>query len=289
MNGKVRVKDIVEQNRGSEKQLESEVKRLKHIITSRLEFRNYVITPSNNATTLTFGLLGDTQFGSIYERIDALKEFYSLCYREGIRDVLHSGDVLDGWNVYKGQAFELYARGFDEQLEVFKKKAPYFKDMKTTFITGNHDGSYKKDCGITVGPRLEDARNDWKYIGADYGRIKMVTKSGRTCIIDLVHPGGGTAYAISYHLQKYIEAISGGTKPDIVGIGHYHKAEMLPSHRNVVGIQTGTFQSQTPFMRNRRLAAHIGGWIIQITPGSRDHLTQRIKSEFISFYEPEGR
>jgi len=82
-------------------------------------------------------------------------------------------------------------------------------------------------------------------------------------ILRLWHPGGGTAYAISYHPQKWAESLSGGEKPHICGIGHYHKAEQL-FYRNIHIFQTGTFEEQTPFMRRKKLAAMLGGWILWI-------------------------
>jgi len=33
-------------------------------------------------------------------------------------------------------------------------------------------------------------------------------------------------------------------------------------------LQSGTFQKQTPFMARQALAAHVGGWIVSIAPGS---------------------
>ena len=83
------------------------------------------------------------------------------------------------------------------------------------------------------------------------------------CILRLYHPGGGTAYAISYHSQKYVESLSGGEKPHILGIGHYHKVEQL-FYRNIHVFQVGTFEAQTPFMRRKRLAAMLGGWILWV-------------------------
>ena len=58
------------------------------------------------------------------------------------------------------------------------------------------------------------------------------------------------AYALSYKIQKMVEAMSGGEKPNILAVGHYHKLEMFP-YRNVQCFQTGTFQAQTPWMRGK--------------------------------------
>jgi len=80
-------------------------------------------------------------------------------------------------------------------------------------------------------------------------------------ILRLFHPGGGTAYALSYHPQKWAESLSGGEKPHIALIGHYHKTEYL-FYRNIHIYQGGTFQMQTPYMRRKKLSAHLGGWVV---------------------------
>ncbi len=86
--------------------------------------------------------------------------------------------------------------------------------------------------------------------------------SGGTTLA-LIHPSGGTAYALSYKPQKWAESLSGGKKPDIAGIGHFHKIEQL-FYRNIHIFQTGTFESQTPFMARKGLAAMVGAWILSI-------------------------
>jgi hypothetical protein len=86
----------------------------------------------------------------------------------------------------------------------------------------------------------------------------------------------------AYKPQKIIESLEGGTKPDMLGIGHFHKAEMMPSYRNVAGVQAGTFERQTPFMARGGLAAHVGGWIIDVTVGEGHNV---IRGEFVAVYE----
>lgn len=93
--------------------------------------------------------------------------------------------------------------------------------------------------------------------------ILDLAKEKENITLKLLHPGKGTAYALSYHPQKWAESISGGTKPNIAGLGHYHKVEYL-FYRNIHMFQTGTFESQSPFMRRMNISAHMGGWILYI-------------------------
>lgn len=72
------------------------------------------------------------------------------------------------------------------------------------------------------------------------------------------------------------------SKPNILAVGNYHKIEYF-FYRSIHAFQTGTFQSQTPFMRGKGLSAHMGGWIITIDVDSKGYI-QRIVPEVIPFY-----
>lgn len=252
--------------------------------------RAYEVPVKTTANTLKFALIGDTQVGSLYQRLDALKEFYAFCANEGVDTVFHAGDVIDGWRVYRGQEFELHPNGrsWPEQREMFADSMPRIEGMVTIFITGNHDSSFKRLVGMIVGDELSRARPDWKYIGQDVGDVVLKTEDGQGLKVRLLHPGGGTAYADSYRLQKIIEALPGGLKPDVLAVGHYHKALWEPNYRNVSGFLVGTFQSQTPYMIQKSLAAHIGGWVVTVVLGKRGRLTSRVSAEFISFFEEKA-
>jgi hypothetical protein len=237
--------------------------------------------------TIRFGVVTDTQFGSLYETVVEMKALYAIFAAEGIHDVLHAGDVLDGHGVYRGHEFELHKVGFDAQLDWFKHVTADddANDIDTYFITGNHDGSFGSRVGVDVGAAISARNPRWHCLGRDSGRIRLSTPDGRHYDVMLLHPGGGTAYALSYRVQKTIEQLEGGTKPQMLILGHYHKAEYIPSYRNIAGLQAGCLQRQTPFMVRQSISAHVGGWIIEVTPGrGADQLWNRTRAEFISFY-----
>jgi hypothetical protein len=251
--------------------------------------RPYEIPVVSDENVIQFGLIGDTHIGSLYQRLDALKLFYNRCADEGITDILHVGDVVDGWKVYKGQEFELMpiAKSWPEQRNIFENDVPRINGMRTIFVTGTHDSSFKNLVGLIAGDELQRVRPDWKYIGQDVGTVILKTPGGQKFTVELLHPGGGTAYAVSYHAQKIIESLAGGQKPDLIAIGHYHKALYMPAYRNITCLLAGCFQSQTPYMVRKSLAAHIGGWIVRVTLGKRERLTSRVQAEFISFFEEQ--
>lgn len=253
--------------------------------------RPYEVPVKGKGNVIRFGLIGDTHIGSMYHREDALRAYYTRCREEGVTDILHSGDVLAGWRVYPGQEFELRpdAKSWPEQRDIFAREAALTDGMTTVFITGNHDNSFKKLVGMVPGDEFQRLVPSWKFIGQDIGDVDLVSPDGLKFRVRLLHPGGGTAYAVSYHAQKIVEAMSGGQKPDLISIGHYHKSMYLPAYRNVVSIMPGCFESQTPFMIQRSIAAHVGGWIITATLSPRKKLTTRVQAEWIGFFEEARR
>jgi len=241
------------------------------------------------SNTLCFGVFGDTHYGSLYEAKDQCAAFYEVCRAAGVTDMLHAGDVVDGHRIYAGQEFELHAHGWAAQRDHFIRHAPRVSGITTHFITGNHDASLKKAAGLDVGPELADRRPDWHYLGEDAATIDFATPNGRRFRVMLIHPDGGTAYALSYKPQRITEQIEGGNKPNLLCIGHFHKAEWMPSYRNVSVIQVGAFQFQTPFMVRKGAAAHVGGWIVRVTVQEDDALSNMVRAEFVSFYSAKAR
>lgn len=234
--------------------------------------------------TIRFGIISDTHFGSNFERLDALTGFLKCCRAEKIDTILHSGDVFAGHGIYKGQEFELHAHGWDEQKAHAIENVPCIDGLTIHFITGNHDASFTKNAGVNPGREFSLARPDWRYLGQDQADITLRSKDGRSIRVALIHPDGGTAYALSYKPQKIIEAWEGGAKPNLLAIGHFHKAEFIPAYRNVMVLQSGCFEDQTPFMKRKPTAAHVGGWIVEVMPGAKGSKYNRVRAEFIPHY-----
>ncbi len=223
-----------------------------------------------------FGYVTDSHGGSLYADWPLLNFAYDTFEAEKIKTVFHSGDITDGIKMYKGHEFELEVQGADAQVNMVSERYPNKKGITTYFITGNHDRSFWKHGGTEIGEKITKNRPDLVHIGHQEADITIGEKDF-TATIRLFHPDGGSAYAISYQPQKYISALPSGTKPDILLIGHYHKAEILP-FRGVYAVQGGTLQSQTPFMRGRTLAAVVGFWILEVVVGPNRIV--RAKSEF---------
>ena len=237
---------------------------------------------------IKFGAVSDTHLCSRYERLDCLEKMYDIFAEQGVSTVFHSGNHIDGESRFNRQ--DIHTHGMDNQVRYFVEKYPQRSGIETLFITGDdHEGWYVQQTGIDIGERTEDlarkaGRTDLHHLGYMEHDVVIPAPQGETTI-RLIHPGGGTAYALSYQPQKIIESLTGGEKPQIMLIGHYHKADYI-YYRNIHCIQSGCFMDQTPFMRKKRLSAHIGGWICEAHQAPDGSIT-RFKSEWVPFFDRE--
>jgi len=239
-----------------------------------------------------------THHGSIYAADEERRQFYAFCRKEGVEHIYHCGDVTAGNNVYRGQLRDLREDCIKADSQAQRATEDFVAaDLPISFILGNHDDKWLKDLGFNIGEHIEarakvlGAKRPIRCLGSGAARI-IIGKKPNQCVVDLQHPGGGTAYALSYRSQKIVESYTGGDKPHVIAIGHFHKAEVIPHLRNTTAIQPGCFEWQTPFMRSRAIEAHVAGCIAEgwMAPmerrDSRSTLT-RLRTEFVKFYAPE--
>jgi UDP-2,3-diacylglucosamine pyrophosphatase LpxH len=250
--------------------------------TKRVAIQNqepkYHTSKWDGTKVLKFAIMGDTQIGSKYTQLTYLHEFYDLCEREGIKHVYHTGDLTDGLKMRTGHEYELYEVSADDMRDDVVKNYPKREGITTYFITGNHDASIYRQVGYDIGQAIANQRPDMRYLGRDCAVVNLTPN----CKLELRHPWDGTAYALSYKLQKMIEAMESDSKPNILAVGHYHKAEYI-FYRNVHALQTGCFQGQTPFTRGKGISVHMGGWLVTIHVDENGYI-QRFAPEFIPCY-----
>lgn len=247
-----------------------------------------IVIPTDNRIThawggdkvIRFALMGDTQINSKYTQITHLHTFYEHCKREGITVIYHTGDIDDGEKMRPGHEYELYNHGADDHVNEIVRVYPQINDIYTYFITGNHDAAYVKLCGLDIGQKIAEKRPDMKYLGYMSAAIDLTPN----CQLELRHPIDGTAYAISYKIQKMVESMNDNQKPQILAVGHYHKAEYFP-YMSVQCFQTGCLQMQSNWMRGKNIAAYMGGWIVEAHVNDSGELVS-ITPRFIPFDIP---
>lgn len=228
---------------------------------------------------ITFGLTGDSHMNSKYTQITYMNQYYDICHARGIHDIYHSGDIDEGEQMRIGHPYECYNQGGDDHVNEIIKNYPMRDGLTTHFITGNHDASIYKRCGIDIGKEIAKDRPDMDYLGRDCARVEFTPH----CILELRHPWDGTAYALSYKMQKMVDGLEADSKPNILAVGHYHKLEYL-FYRNIHCFQTGCFQMQTPFTRGKGISVHLGAWIVTVEVNEKGYI-QRIIPELIPFYK----
>lgn len=242
---------------------------------------------ANVEVEIPFGFVADTHLCSKYERLDVLDALYDRFESYGITKVYHGGNAIDGEARFNKH--DIHTHGLDAQCRYFALKYPKRNGITTEFITGDdHEGWYVQNAGINIGDRMQEVserefnRTDLKHIGYMERDIELSQEEG-SAIVRVIHAGGGSAYAISYTSQKYVEALQGGEKPKIVLVGHFHKFDWTYP-REVHVIQGGCTQDQTPFMRKKRLQAMIGGCVIWVKQ-ARNGVIKSLKVEWIPFYD----
>lgn len=259
-----------------------EISEVIHPVEKRVAIQNqepkHVTSKWDGTKTIRFAIIGDTQIGSKYTQLTYLHEFYDLCAKEGIKDVYHTGDLVDGLKMRTGHEYELYDVSADDMRDDVIKNYPKRDGITTYFISGNHDASIYKQVGYDICQAISNARPDMKYLGRDCAVVHLTPN----CTLEMRHPWDGTAYALSYKIQKMIEAMESDSKPNILAVGHYHKAEYL-FYRNIHALQTGCFQGQTPFTRGKGISVQMGGWLVSVRVDSNGYI-QGFGTEFIPYY-----
>lgn len=225
----------------------------------------YVSRPDN---TFLFGCISDNHIGSRYERLDVANDLYDKFVEYEVDRVFNAGNWIDGED-HKNQ-FDLKIRGLEPQMRYLADVYPRREGIHTYAVAGeDHEGWYSRRESIDVGRFAESVmreagRDDWHDLGFIEAKIDLVNANtgARTSLV-VMHPGGGSAYAISYTPQKIVESFEGGEKPAVLLIGHYHKLS-LNLIRNVWTAQIGCTEDQTVFMRKMRIDAHVGGMIMEL-------------------------
>ena len=209
------------------------------------------------------GIVTDTHLGSKYDMVEELNEFYHKV-KDEVDFFLHSGDIIDGMNIYRGQIYDLRpeAIGIKKQVEYLEKHYPK-TGKKTYFIRGNHDQD-KANKDINIVHLIKD-RDDLVYLGDYYAEILLVDKDKKRnkIKISLVHGDGGGSYAISYKPQTYLRGISPKERSDIYIFGHWHSAGYF-WYEDVLLYLAGCMQRDYDFLIRKGLKGERMGSVLNI-------------------------
>ncbi len=203
------------------------------------------------------GAMTDTHLGHIKMPPERIYQAFDEFRKAKVDFITHCGDVTEGMSNRPGHIYELTHLGYDLQkalaVEVFKQ----WTDTNIYAIDGNHDRWFLKSNGAKIVKDIADVVPNFKFLGHDEGDISLNGKA----TLKLWHGEDGNSYALSYRLQKILESLTGGEKPNAMLCGHTHKFVDI-FERHVLCTSVGCMQSQTSWMRSKRIAAHPGFAII---------------------------
>lgn len=229
----------------------------------------------NNLEHLKLLLISDTHLGSRYDRLDILRYLYQSAEDRGVNYVLHSGDLTEGLSGRPQQIYEIREPSYTGQRDYVIDKYPK-SNIPTYLIAGNHDLWWIKQCGSDIVKDICSKRDDLHYLGSDCEDL-MIGKLK----IRMYHGKGGSAYAKSYKIQKYLDLIPLEERPHILQTGHTHQAFYMKEDRTHC-FQTSCLQDLTPFERSMGFNNDKSCWWVDISMDDRGNPAQ-IKQELETF------
>ena len=218
---------------------------------------------------IKIGVISDTHFGSKFQQPTYLVEHLRYMAKQKVDVIIHGGDITDGsTKMHPGFEYEIWALGADAQeMAAVEVMAPEAAKMKVPwyFIGGNHDNSHWKAAGIDMADKICGHSEWFNYLTPGRGGARNSVGSIRVDNLDIqvCHPHMGSAYALSYRPQKWIEQLSPENKPHVVLMGNFHKVLQL-EYRNVFSLLLPSYQAQSAWMASKGIASYIGGAILDI-------------------------
>jgi len=244
-----------------------------------------------NGRKIKLAFLTDTHFGSKACQITALLKTLRMCEKEKVQAIIFAGDMMTGVGVYNGQQYDNYANTAEEQEQIAAAM------MKTTIpiyaLGGNHDYSFYKSNGHNAVRSVASMLPNFYYLGYDAYDLNISEKT----VCRIIHPKGGQAYALSYKLQKMLEAaafedlckvMEQGDAPKLkmVVAGHYHTVCQI-IRGNIFGLQAGCFEGKTNLVKQYSLIPTIGAWIVEFEIAQRTEQIMNFTPKFVCFNEIE--
>ena len=211
----------------------------------------------NNLEELKLLLISDTHLASKYDRLDILRYLYQEAEDRNINYILHSGDLTEGLSGRTQQLYELKEASYTGQRDYVIDKYPD-SNIPTYMIAGNHDLWWIKQCGSDIVKDICSQRENMIYLGSDCEDLKIGKLK-----IRLYHGKGGSSYALSYKIQKYMDSIPIEERPHILQTGHIHQSFYMKQDKTHC-FQTSCLQDLTPYARSQGFNNDKSVWWVDI-------------------------
>ena len=245
------------------------------VIKTKPVKENDIYRIPNNLEHIKLLLISDTHLASKYDRLDILRYLYGKADENGTQYVLHSGDLSEGVSNRPEQIYQLKEASYPGQRDYIIDKYPK-SDIPTYLIAGNHDLWWYKKCGADICKDVSNHREDIHYLGSDCEDLQIGKLK-----IRLFHGIGGSSYAKSYKLQKYLDSIPMEERPHLLQTGHIHQAFYMKQGKTHC-FQTSCLQDMTPYERSNGFNNDKSCWWIDVTMDDKGNPVE-VKQELETF------
>lgn len=286
-----RTKALIEAARAAGYRIAITGDKVGYVPPAPLKFERKIV--AQPGAEVVFAVISDLHVGSKHCLEEQLRDFIMRAAKEeGVKQFFLGGDNVDG--CYRHSRWEESYHGFDPQATRLAHVLPGKKDgidVRYDGIIGNHDETFEKESGLDVGRALEnifrrEGRDDFHMHGARGAYLRYAPKGGRGVLVELWHPIGGGAYAVSYKLQRHVEEYGVGQKPDFLFAGHWHQ-QCYVVRRGVHAFSAGTWHGGAgSFSKALGGAQAIGGWIVRYKQ-TREGALRDVTPTWRSYYEQE--
>lgn len=241
----------------------------------------FVVLPETEGNTLKIAKMSDIHLGSNEVDEQELISLLTYLWKTGYRTITLSGDIVDGFNVYRGHIQNVSEATLDLQADLVVSILSMFDFLYIT-NTGNHDASSTKNAGVDVVRLIEQ-----KMLNRGKKFVYLKSYSGyiiyKDVAIQIIHmDGGNNSISETYAGQKMMDnlfktsakmgksnvnaaRIMGKMIPVInVITGHYHSIAKFV-YGNVVVESPLTTQHTTDFVNRRGLHSKTGARVSELT------------------------
>lgn len=167
-----------------------------------------LVSRKNN--TFLFGAMGDLHAASKYCRWDVREDLIHRVEAAGGQAIFDTGNWIDGESRFN--KYDLEAYGMNRQCQLLAEKHPHTKLPIYAVSGDDHEGWVAQREGVNIGDYaakiMRRAGHNWTDLGFMEAHVLLKNvNTGVTAIMAVCHPGGGSAYATSYSIQKIIECV----------------------------------------------------------------------------------
>lgn len=153
---------------------------------------------------IRFIVISDLHLGNKKERLDLIYKAYEYAVDSEVFTILNLGDLID--SVMPHNSKDLHISTIEEQIHYVIESYPFFHNIKTYVLYGNHDYYKLHTSGIDTAKIISEEREDLINLG--YGEAYFQLEDN---YIKLSHP------------IRYLENYKENIETPVNFIGHYHE------------------------------------------------------------------